>query len=311
MGDEHSVVVYLRDRIISGLHRGRLHAGDRLPSVRRVSENSGADHRAVASAYRTLQAEGLVKIRGRSGVYVAEQERIGDTLLSETGWWLAGVFTEAWKRHLPAPTLSDLITRCSRSADLRVAFVESTEDHMTAFAVEIQAGFGVECVRVLLNASEDEPALGEDEARLRLALRDADLVVTTAFHAVLVLRVAGALDKPLVVVSAHPDLTHAIKQHLRTGELTVVCADPQFGERVRFVYGGAHRDQIRIVRADDAPAVARLDRAVPVLLTRAARRILLDDAELRMITPHSPTLSSGSVRELFEAIIRLNMDRMG
>lgn len=310
MVDEQSITTRLRDRIISGLHRGRLHGGDRLPSVRTVAENSGADHRIVASAYRSLEAEGLVDIRGRSGVYVAEQERLGSGLLSETGRWLAGVFAEAWKRQIAVPSLPELIRRCSSSVELHAAFVESTEDHMTAFCVEIEAGFGLKCRRIFLASNSDEdPAHRVDEAWLREELIDADLVVTTAFYASPVRKVAEALDKPLVVVSAHPDLAHAVRQQLRHGNLTVVCADPRFGDRVRYVYGGEYQNRVRIVRADDAWALAQLDRSEPVLLTRAARRILLDDVELQMIAPHSPTLSFESAHELSEVIIRLNMDR--
>ncbi len=56
------------------------------------------------------------------------------------------------------------------------------------------------------------------------------------------------------------------------------------------MYGGDGRTA-HIVLAGDAWAVARLDPSEPVLLTRAARRRLLDDVELPMIVPHSPTLS--------------------
>jgi DNA-binding transcriptional regulator YhcF (GntR family) len=95
MESESSLINRLRYRIVNALHLGDLHAGGRLPSIREISQETGTDHRAVANAYRTLEAEGLVQVRGRSGVYVAPQERFGGELLAETARWMAGVLTEA------------------------------------------------------------------------------------------------------------------------------------------------------------------------------------------------------------------------
>lgn len=306
---EQSLTVRIRDRIVSGLHRGRLRGGDRLPSLREMAQETGADHRVVADAYRTLEAEGLVEIRGRSGVYVAEQERVGGLMLSETSRWLASVMAEAWKRGIMSPALPEMIRRCTESGRLRCAFVESNEDHMTAFCAELEPAFGLACKPVYL---EDTPVYesesGVDGDYLRAALGDVDLVVTTAFHGALIHGLTEGLEKPLVVVSANPEIGYAVERRLREGDLTVVCADARFGERIRYVYGGDLQDRVHIVLAGDAWAVARLDPSEPVLLTRAARRRLLDDVELPMIVPHSPTLSFGSARELSEMIIRLNLN---
>ncbi len=125
------LIEQLRDRIVSSLHRGRLHGGDRLPSLRTLSRYFDADPRAISAAYRVLEGEGLVEIRGRSGIYVAEQERLGATgVLSETGRWVAGIAAEAWKRRVTLSDLPELIRRCTASVPLIAAFVESTEDHM-------------------------------------------------------------------------------------------------------------------------------------------------------------------------------------
>src|SRR4051812_23472079 len=61
---------HLRYLIVGLLHVGRLRRGDPLPSIRAVARDFGADHRAVAAAYRVLEAEGLVEIRPGAGVYL-------------------------------------------------------------------------------------------------------------------------------------------------------------------------------------------------------------------------------------------------
>ena len=308
--EKPSVTGRIRDRIVSDLHRGRLRAGDRLPSIREVVQETGVDHRAAAEAYRVLEEEGLVEVRGRSGVYVAAQERIGGMLLSETSRWLANVMAESWKRGIMIPQLPELIQRCTRSVPLRCAFVESNEDHMLAFVTELGAGFGVHCIPVYLNPLSGTGAdAAFDTARLREEIAEADMVATTAFHGSLVRQVAEAAGIPAVVVSAVPELGLAVERRLREArKLTVVCADRSFGERIRTVYGGdGDPERIRIVLADDTWAVAQLSPSEPVLLTRAARRRLLDDAGLTMLLPHSPTLSFESAREVAELVIRINV----
>lgn len=57
----------LADRIRSG----RLVAGARLPTVRRLAEDLGLAAGTVARAYRELEAEGLVETRGRNGTVVS------------------------------------------------------------------------------------------------------------------------------------------------------------------------------------------------------------------------------------------------
>jgi len=306
--DLASITIHLRDRIVSGLHRGRIHGGDRLPSFRQVAEYSGVNFRIVADAYRTLEDEGLVSIRGRSGVYVADQERLGEgKVLSETGRWMASVVAEAWKRRIALPELSEMVRRFTGSVPLRAAFVESTEDHMVAFCAEIEPALGLECRAVYL-PPEGIRKGSVEAARIRDKLSEVDLVVTTAFHSSHVRQITEGMHSPLVAVSAHPDLGRAIRQKLRDGGLTVVCVDPRFAERIRSVYGVDHANEVRTVSVNDSWAVNQLDQSDPVLLTRAARR-KLEDMDLPMIVPHSPTLSFESVRELSEAIIRLNLER--
>jgi DNA-binding transcriptional regulator YhcF (GntR family) len=135
----------LRDRILNALHLGLLRPGDRLPSIRTLWREMGVDHRVVAQAYRTLEAEGLVEVRGRSGVYLAPQDQFGGELLAETARWLAGVLVEAWKRrldHRRRPRADPPLHQ--QTATLRCACVESNEDQMTAYTAELAEQFGLD-----------------------------------------------------------------------------------------------------------------------------------------------------------------------
>ena len=300
----------LRDRILNALHLGLLRPGDRLPSIRTLWRELGVDHRVVAAAYRTLEDEGLVEVRGRSGVYLAPQEQLGGELLAETARWMAGVLVEGWKRRLTLGEIPELIRRCTSSVTLRCAVVESNEDQMTAYATELTEQFGLDPVPVKISPVPlPRPDRSVEFHWVEDVLRGCDLAVTTSFHSRLVRKAAENVGKPAVTLTVNSEVVENIQRRLREGTLTVVAVDPEFGTRMRAMYLGEEGDpeKIRVLLADDAAAMAALDPHEPVLLTRAAHELLGEDADVTMLLPHSPTISAQTARELLEVIIRLNV----
>jgi DNA-binding transcriptional regulator YhcF (GntR family) len=139
MRREVDVTRRLRDCIIARIHIGQIHPGDRLPSYRELSEGWGIDHRAVARAYAEREQDGLVEVRGRSGVYLAPQENIAGEMLPETARWVAeDVLTEVWSRRIKIPELPEFIRRCTSSVKVRTACIESTEDHRQLLCTELR-----------------------------------------------------------------------------------------------------------------------------------------------------------------------------
>jgi DNA-binding transcriptional regulator YhcF (GntR family) len=299
----------LRDRILNALHLGMLRPGDRLPSIRTLWREMGVDHRVVAQAYRTLEAEGLVEVRGRSGVDLAPQDQFGGELLAETARWLAGVLVEAWKRRLTIADVPELIRRCTQTTTLRCACVESNEDQMTAYTAELAEQFGLKPYPVRIAPIPlPRPDRSVEFHWVEEELRRCDLVVTTSYHARLVRKAAENVGIPSVVLTVNPDVVETIQKRLREGPLTVVAVEPSFGDRMRAMYADESPDRVRVVLAGDHAALAALDEDDPVLLTRAARQELGPDADLPAVLPHSPTFSPHTARELLGVIIRLNLE---
>jgi DNA-binding transcriptional regulator YhcF (GntR family) len=298
----------LRDRILNALHLGLLRPGDRLPSIRTLWREMGVDHRVVAQAYRTLEAEGLVEVRGRSGVYLAPQDQFGGELLAETARWLAGVLVEAWKRRLTIADVPELIRRCTQTRTLRCACVESNEDQMTAYTGELQEQFGLEPYPVRISPLPlPRPDRSVEFHWVEDELRKCDLVVTTSYHARLVRKAAENVGIPAVVLTVNPDVVETIQKRLREGPLTVVAVEPSFGDRMRAMYADETPERVRVVLTGDREGMRALDPDEPVLLTRAARQTLSPDDDLPTLLPHSPTFSPHTARELLGVIIRLNL----
>lgn len=306
-----SLLRRLRNHIVSRMHIGHLHPGDQLPSYRELSGRWGIDHRMIARAYRALEMEDLVEIRGRSGVFLKEQERLGGEMLSETARWVASeVLTEAWQRRLTIPELPKFIRKCTASVKLRTACIESTEDHRYLVCRELRQWFGFEtegvAVERLPEHAPDRAVQVVDIDRLPEAVRAADLLVTTSFHAHRVRPVAEALGRPYVVVSMHPLAVEIFLDRLRDGPLTVVCVDPRFAERARSIAGPELEDRIRVVLAGDRKAMSALDPSQPMLISTAARAKV--DRRLSSITTGIPAFSPESAAELAFLLIRLNLE---
>ncbi len=145
------LVQYLRERIVRALHTGQLHTGDRLPSIRELARDTGSDHRAVTRAYRLLEAEELVEIRGRSGVFVAPQERLDGEPLAEMAQWITSIIVEGWKRKIKTYDLPQLIRRSTMLVRLQCAVVESNEDSMVALCTQLGGGFSLACRSIYLD----------------------------------------------------------------------------------------------------------------------------------------------------------------
>src|SRR5258708_33282583 len=60
----------LADQIHALVRAGTLRAGDRVPSVRRLSQQQGVSVSTVLQAYQRLEAIGIIEARPHSGCYV-------------------------------------------------------------------------------------------------------------------------------------------------------------------------------------------------------------------------------------------------
>ncbi|HEU0014442.1 MAG TPA: PAS domain-containing protein [Longimicrobium sp.] len=289
----------LRAGVAAARWLGHLRVGDRLPSIRETARLTGVDHRVVSNAYRRLAVEGVVEVRSRHGVTIAPSAPAPEPPAAETPAWLAGVAAQAVTLQVKVPQLAELVRRWTGSTLVRCAVAESTEDALTALAAELQARWGFETVRVPLSTGAGDTGRRE---RLAAELRGVDVVATTHFHAAAVTAAARTAGVQVVVLDADPDLVAAAEERLRDGPLTAVVADPREGERLRCLAGG---ERLRVVLADDADAVAALDAAEPVLLTRAAQQRVR--RPLRLLAPVSPAFSADTAPELATVLVRRNL----
>ena len=186
------VASILRRRIQWGLHLAQFKPGDRLPSLRAAAAEFGVDQRSVLAAYRALQEEGLVELRPRSGVYIAEVHAPPIDVPEERRW-MVDVFLKGFSHGVAPSGLAAAITEVVGTRRLVAACVENNGDYLLAMSSQLRRDFGLDTIWV------EPETLDAPHGTARLAR--ADLIVTTSFFAHAARAAAREVGRPAVVVA--------------------------------------------------------------------------------------------------------------
>jgi len=288
------LVSALRQRVLRAVQIGALAPGDRLPGVRALAGEFDADPRVVAEAYRVLEAEGLVTMRPRSGVYVAEALRVARPRPSPR--WMAELFAAGIARGIPAHELPGALSAALGRGRIRAVVVATTVDQTDGICRELIAELGVECRGVLAETLDPRQPMPR-------VIRRAQLLVSTEAHEARMRRLAARLGMPFVSITVRADLFDSEWALLRGQVAYVLVADPRFGRLVRsFIDAAGGHDEARVLVAgrDD---LSRIPPYAPVYATQAARARIGPTRLPDGVLPPGRILSDESVRELMQAII--------
>jgi DNA-binding transcriptional regulator YhcF (GntR family) len=293
----------LRGRVLRGLQAGALVPGDRLPPSRELALEFAVDYRFVIAAYQSLAAEGLVELRPRGGIYVAGRGATSRGVPPLPEAWLVEVFTAGLGREIPAPELHEWLRRSLETLRLRVVAIGSTPDQSATMCRELRDDFGVEADGLLA-----------DEVRgaelTPLALRRADLVVTTEAHAEWVQLLGASVQKPVIVVSVRPEFLGGEWALLLRRPVYAVVATEESGEMLRRFYADVPGiDNLRVIvhGRDD---LSQIPAGAPTYVTQRVRAQLGDSRIRGRVLPAARTISSESARTIFAFIVRSNIEAM-
>ena len=70
--------IQIRNQIVLGIAEGKLSAGEKLPTVRALSEECGINMMTVSKAYQLLKQEGYIQTDRRAGAVVSHSEKQAD-----------------------------------------------------------------------------------------------------------------------------------------------------------------------------------------------------------------------------------------
>lgn len=305
------VIEALRQRFLSASHLGLLKPGDKLPSARDVAREMGVDRKVVLAAYRWLEREGVIELRQRSGIYFAPAAVPGAA--SARAGWLVETFAEALAHGIPAQRLGDELHRHVSRLRLRVVCVECNDDQIASLCGELTTYYGMDAEGFALDPQRDQSAqlAGEGPEAPPIALRRADLLVTTPFHASEVKLIAERLGKAWLAVTLRADVLADLARRLADGPAYAVVADPRFAHKLTLVFAstvGASNFRALVVGRDD---LTRIPEGAPTYVTRLAHE-RLDGAPLAIREfPEPRAFSSESSRELLAFIVQANAGVLG
>lgn len=288
----------LRQRIVAGLHLGVLRPGTRLPSVRMLAGELNADPRVVLAGYRELALEGLVELRPRSGIFVADTAVTTGEMLPRTAEWVAEVLVEGLSRGVPAIDFPERVRACLQTVRLRAACIECNEDQLTGLCTELSRDYGLHTDPV------DIRALASDGHE---RVRGADLLVTTTYHAAEVQRYAERHGRPWLTVALRPQFLAEAARLLEQGPLYFVAKDPRFTKKLPRIFGntpGAQNLRALVVGRDDLSAIPS---GAPVYVMPAARDHLGDESLLMRVIPAPRIFSRDSARAILHFVMGANL----
>lgn len=302
-GGREAVAELLRARIVGGLHVGRFRGGERLPSTRALAREFGVNERVVLAALRRLADEGFVELRQRSGAYVAAPHAVGGVQLPDLGNWLVEMLLQARARGIAPRDVAEYVRRCLETRRVRAACIECNRDQVHLLCSELTEDHGYVAESAALEELSD--------AEAPLAVRRADLLVTTAFHAVEVEAMARRLGKPWLIVGWRPEAMREVAEALRRGVVYYVATDPRFEPKLRrMLEPGLPHDHLRVllVPGDDLSSIPA---DAPTFVMPSAR-VHLGDRWGARGGPGQPIhpprmLSDGAARDLLTFLVRANM----
>ena len=293
----------LRGRVLRGLQAGTLEAGDRLPTSRALATEFDVDYRLVLAAYKELGDEGLVDLRPRGGIYVADGGTPHPGMPALPERWLAELLSEGLSREIPAPELHEWLRRSIETLRLRAVAITTTPDQAHGLRRELRDDFGVDADALL--AEEVRTS-----AEVPLALRRADLIVTTDAHAEWVRSRAADLGKPAIVIDVRPELSGGEWALLLRRPIYAVVASVEFGEMLRRFYAavpGIENLHVVVHGRDD---LQQIPAGAPTYVTQRVRAQLGDARIPGRILSATRTIAAASAREIFSFIVRSNIEAM-
>ena len=232
------VLTTLRERVVNGVHFGRLARGDRLPSARQTALELGADPRVVTAAYDALVREGMVARRASSRGYFVALDRTVAGAVVPSAEWLVETLREAIARGVPVSRFVEHARRSLETVRLHTVCVECNDDQTRWLCGELTDDFGFVSHALDVRAVRGARALPAE-------LAHADLLVTTVAHATEVRPLAERLGKPLVLVTLRPEVISEVARLLASGPVYFLCTDLRFVPKLRAMYRGVpHADRI-------------------------------------------------------------------
>ena len=216
-----------REQLLTALHTGKLHAGDRLPSVRQVAHRNAINLKTAFSIYQRLRDEGYVALRTGSGAYVSEMEMtdLDQAYCLSIFQLIQSNLSQASQLKLDPMLYTQLVKSFvdrSSISSKKVAVIECNEEQVNLFAGEISSRLGVRAVPLLLSRIES------DGKHLSKVIAGVDYFVTTDYHFRQVESLLGSHGKKILQLRLDPDFVPELVGAAGRGRVLMIVSNTSF-----------------------------------------------------------------------------------
>jgi DNA-binding transcriptional regulator YhcF (GntR family) len=240
-----------REQLLTALHLGTLRAGDRLPSVRQISQRSGINIKTAFSIYQRLKEEGYIELRTGSGAYVADVDKADmdqDYCLSIYQLIKSNL---AAANHLKLDPrqyyeLVQNFVEKPRLESAQITVVECNEEQVNLFTHEISSRLSVRVSPLLLDQLE------RPDRRAARLLSQTDYFATTDYHFKRVKEIVAKYKKKILQLRVNATFLPGLVAAARKGRVAMVVSDISYFPPFRH----------NLLGLGIAPAI--LDRITPV-----------------------------------------------
>jgi len=287
-----ALVGQAREQLITALHVGTLRAGDRLPSVRQVSQRNGINIKTAFSIYQRLKDEGYIELRVGSGAYVADIDNADldqdycRSILDLIQSSLAAASQLKLEPREYHRLVENFVER-SRFESLQVTVIECNEEQVNVFAHEITSRLRVQVVPMLLEHLE------HPDRREVKSLSRTDYFVTTDYHFNDVKRIAGRYGRKILKLRLNAAFLPELVAAARRGRVLMIVSNSDFvppflNNLTKLGFSLSVLDRISAVDGDDLAgvraglAVARSVYISPICDQRIRRLVPSHVKELKL-----------------------------
>lgn len=210
----------IKGQLLSAIYCGKVKEGDRLPSIRELSEDLGVNYKTVRRIYLNLAEEGYLEMMRGSGAFL--KKRSGENnyeqmrrravfrLLNETTEKVRnlGLTTQQFAR------LFEGWTTGSNLRKLKLAVIDHEEEAFI-FSRELEMRLAADVIPVALDAALDKLSQAAE----------IDYLLTTSWHMDEVKELAERLGTPVLEIKPSHEIYTEILAAARDQNIAVVIQD--------------------------------------------------------------------------------------
>lgn len=304
MRDSQRWTEALRARICGELTLGVMTPGMRFASVRSLAAEMKTGSRTIAAALQQLADEGLVEIRERSGVYLADGPAAQRELrFADTNWWI-DVVSGALARGVPIGSIGDFVSRTVSRVKIRAVVLECNDDQLFSIRRDLEHNFGLDASSVDLDRLE---ASSSDRALVARA----DVLISTPYHMEPVMNIGRRYGIPTLFVTLCSDLFESVAELLPARKVCFVVTDDRLRDKLVTMMSRVKGNENFSVRVHGQDSLQQITPDSSIYFTNITRTRLRNTFLPSQVLREKNIFSDQSAREVVRFMIEFNAARIG